>query len=169
LLERVRTGLAQPRGPDHDARKTDAVVAIGRDPAQGPLHEWSLFAQCGASGLDLALRGGAAANADSGRHLVDHLRTLLGAALADESTPIAALPMLTEPERRRLLIEFNDCAAPYPRAGLHELIAQQVSSTPEAIAVQYEDEQLTYAELEARANQLAHHLVDLGVGAEVLV
>ncbi|TMB86775.1 MAG: hypothetical protein E6J45_13410, partial [Chloroflexi bacterium] len=170
LLERVRTGLAQPRGPDHDARHTDAVVAITRDPAQGPLHEWWLFARRGANGLDLALRGGGAAgNADSTRSLVVQLRTLLSAALADPDTPIAALPMLTERERRRLVIEFNDCAAPYPRACVHELIAQQAGRTPEAIAVQYEDERLTYAELEERANQLAHHLVDLGVGAEVLV
>jgi amino acid adenylation domain-containing protein len=76
---------------------------------------------------------------------------------------------LTEPERRRLLVDLNDSAAPYPRACLHELFATQAASTPEAVAVQLMDRRLTYAELETRANQLANHLVELGVGPDVLV
>jgi amino acid adenylation domain-containing protein len=170
LLERVRAALADQSEEDHDARQTDVVVSIGGEPAPDPSHESWLYARRGANGLDLAVRGsGASAHADGGGSLVGHLRTLLNAALADQSTPIAALPVLTEPERRRLLIDFNDCAAPYPRACLQELIAQQARRTPKAIAVQYEDEQLSYAELEARANQLSHHLLDLGVAPEVLV
>jgi amino acid adenylation domain-containing protein len=86
---------------------------------------------------------------------------------ADPAT--VAAPPLDEQERARLLVELNDTAVPYPRACLHELIAQQAAATPDAIAVEYRDEHLTYAELEASANQLAHHLVDLGVDHDVLV
>ena len=70
---------------------------------------------------------------------------------------------------QRLLIDFNQTAADYPRACLHELIAEQAGETPDAVAVEFADERLTYAELDARANQLAHHLAELGVGPEVLV
>ncbi len=98
-----------------------------------------------------------------------HLRTLLNAAQADPEQPIGALPMLTEPERERLLYEWNQTTADYPQACLHELVARQAARTPDAIALQYETEQLTYAELESRTNQLAHHLRALGVGPEVLV
>jgi amino acid adenylation domain-containing protein len=76
---------------------------------------------------------------------------------------------LSESERRRLLIDFNDTAAPYPRECLHELIAEQARSTPGTVAIEFGEERLTYAELEARASQVAHHLLDIGVGAEVLV
>jgi amino acid adenylation domain-containing protein len=88
---------------------------------------------------------------------------------ADPGTVVAAPPPLDEQERTRLLVEFNDTAAPYPAACLHELVARQAAATPDAIAVEYRDEHLTYAELEASASQLAHHLIDLGVGPDVLV
>jgi len=76
---------------------------------------------------------------------------------------------LSESERRRLLIDFNDTAAPYPGECLHELIAEQARRTPGTVAIEFEEERLTYAELEGRASQLAHHLLEIGVGAEVLV
>ena len=76
---------------------------------------------------------------------------------------------LSESERRRLLIDFNDTAAPYPRACLHELIAEQARRTPGTVAIEFGEERLTYAELEGRASQVAHHLLDIGVEAEVLV
>ncbi|MDQ6607928.1 MAG: AMP-binding protein, partial [Actinomycetota bacterium] len=98
-----------------------------------------------------------------------HLRTLLAAAQADPQQPIGALPMLSEPERDQLLHGWNQTAEPYPEACLHELISRQAASTPDAIAVQYRDERLSYAELDSRTNQLAHHLQKLGVGPEVLV
>jgi amino acid adenylation domain-containing protein len=60
-------------------------------------------------------------------------------------------------------------AAEFPQVCLHELFARQAARSPDAIAVQYEDEVVTYSELEAGANQLAHHLRRLGVGPEVLV
>ena len=75
----------------------------------------------------------------------------------------------TELELRRLLVEWNDTASPIPEGGLHELIENQARCTPDAVAVEFRDRRLTYAELDAQANQLARHLMALRVGPEVLV
>src|SRR4029077_9625811 len=80
------------------------------------------------------------------------------------------LPCLGAAERHRLLVEWNDTAAAYPSAKcLHELFAAQAERTPDAVAVIYEAQHLSYGELDRRANQLAHHLRSLGVGPEVIV
>ncbi|MBA3806792.1 MAG: amino acid adenylation domain-containing protein [Solirubrobacterales bacterium] len=170
LLEQTRAALPGAPAADQDP-PADAVLAIDQQPAQNSGDEAWILARRTEASVDLELHGDGSALGSDGEPaaIVGHLRTLLDAARADPSTPIAALAMLTEPERRRLLIDFNDTAADYPRECVHELIAQQARSTPDAIAVQFAEEQITYAELEARASQLAHHLVDLGVGAEVLV
>lgn len=84
--------------------------------------------------------------------------------------PRAVLPLLTESENNQPLIAWNTTQAPYPRDRcVHRLFEAQVEQTPDAIAVIYEDQQLTYRELNARANQLAHALRQLGVGPDVLV
>src|SRR5512146_239643 len=102
--------------------------------------------------------------------LVGHWRVLLEAIVADPGQAISQLPLLTEAERQQLLIEWNDTAVEYPRDRcIHQLFEAQVERTPEATALVYETQQLTYGELNARANRLAHHLRSLGVGPEVLV
>jgi amino acid adenylation domain-containing protein/non-ribosomal peptide synthase protein (TIGR01720 family) len=101
--------------------------------------------------------------------LTGHLQTLLGSIVATPSAYVSELPLLDEQERR-LLSEWNRTRAEFPSEHcLHELIEEQVERTPEAVAVVFEQEQLTYAELNARANQLARHLRKLGVGPEVKV
>ena len=76
------------------------------------------------------------------------------------------LPLLGEAERRQVLEEWNETEAEYPKEKcVHELFEEQVEKTPEAVAVVYEDEQLSYGELNRRANQLAHHLRESGGGA----
>ncbi|WP_203228910.1 condensation domain-containing protein, partial [Lautropia dentalis] len=88
-----------------------------------------------------------------------HLKVLLSAMVADEACTLAQLPLLTEEEREQVIREFNATDAEYPKEALiHELFEQQVERTPQAVAVRYEDEQLTYVQLNARANQLAHRL-----------
>ncbi|WP_282580067.1 AMP-binding protein, partial [Paenibacillus odorifer] len=78
---------------------------------------------------------------------------------------IASLQFITPEEKQLLLYAFNDTAAAYPReATIHGLFEAQVEKTPNAVAVVYEDQQLTYAELNARANQLAWTLRGQGVG-----
>ncbi|MCP4662472.1 MAG: AMP-binding protein, partial [bacterium] len=78
---------------------------------------------------------------------------------------LGELPMLAEGERQQLLVEWNDTAAPYPREStIHELFEAQAARTPEAVAVVLGEEQVSYRELNRRANHLAHHLRACGVG-----
>jgi amino acid adenylation domain-containing protein len=99
-----------------------------------------------------------------------HYRTLLEGVVARPDREIAHLPLLTGPERRQLLIEWNDTKTDYPRNKcVHELFEAQVDRIPDAVALVLGDQQLTYGELNRRANQLAHFLRGLGVGSESLV
>ncbi|MEH2136767.1 non-ribosomal peptide synthase/polyketide synthase [Nostoc sp.] len=96
--------------------------------------------------------------------------TLLEGIVANPSERISQLPMLTASEQQQLLVEWNDTQADYPiDKCIHQLFEEQVERTPDAIAVVFENQQLTYHELNCRANQLAHYLQSLGVGADVLV
>jgi natural product biosynthesis luciferase-like monooxygenase protein/amino acid adenylation domain-containing protein len=102
--------------------------------------------------------------------LVGHFERLLEGIVVDPNRRLSELPLLAEAERHRLLVEWNDTAAEYPRDKcLHELFAEQAARTPEAVAVVYEDQQLSYGELDRRSNQLAHHLRGLEVGPETVV
>src|SRR5262249_26659395 len=94
---------------------------------------------------------------------------LLEAAVATPDRPIGRLDILSAAERATLLREWNDTARALPSATLPELFEAQVARTPDAVAVVFADGTLTYGELNARANQLAHHLRALGVGPEVVV
>ena len=99
-----------------------------------------------------------------------HWHVLLAAIAADPEQRISHLPLLTPAERRQLLPPASAAAREAPRRGcLHERFEAQVRHTPEATALAFEGERLSYAELNARANRLAHHLRSLGVGPEVLV
>jgi amino acid adenylation domain-containing protein len=99
-----------------------------------------------------------------------YLRRVLEAMAADDALGVERLPMLPEAERRRVLREFNDTRREYPReACVHELFEAQAARTPGAVAVVSEGERVTYAELNARANRLAHHLRDLGVAPDARV
>nr|WP_240979180.1 non-ribosomal peptide synthetase [Longimicrobium terrae] len=98
------------------------------------------------------------------------LESLVGALETAPGTVPGRLGVLPPDERQRVLREFNDTRREYPReACVHELFQGQAARTPGAVAVVYEGESLTYAELNARANRLAHHLRSLGVGPDVRV
>ena len=99
-----------------------------------------------------------------------HLQTLLEGMVGNPEQRLSELPLLTEAERRQMLVDWNNTGADFPQdTCLHQLFEAQVEKTPEAIAVVFEEQQLTYRELNRRANQLAHHLRELGVGPDVLV
>ncbi|WP_415835611.1 amino acid adenylation domain-containing protein, partial [Corallococcus soli] len=106
---------------------------------------------------------------DTAARMVTHLMVLLDAAIAAPELPLSQLRMLTPAERHTLLVEWNDTRTQLRRGLIHDLVAQQVARTPDATALVVGSERLTYATLEARANQLAHHLRSLGVGPEVRV
>jgi amino acid adenylation domain-containing protein len=102
--------------------------------------------------------------------LAGHFTTLLEEIVADPEQRIGLLPLLTEAERHQLLVEWNNTATDYPRDRcVHQLFEAQAARTPDAIAVVFGEQQLTYGELDARANRLAHHLRSLGIGADSLV
>ncbi len=97
------------------------------------------------------------------------LTALLDGAAAAPETPLARLPLLSPAERRRLVAELNDTARPLDETPIHHLFEAWVERTPAAPALVFEDERLSFAELDLRANRLAHRLCDLGVGPEVPV
>ena len=102
--------------------------------------------------------------------LLNHYETLLRGLLGNPNARLSELPLLTEVEQKQLLLDWNETYADYPQhATVQSLFEAQVEKTPDAIALVFKDKELTYAELNAKANRLAHHLIALGVGPEVLV
>jgi amino acid adenylation domain-containing protein len=102
--------------------------------------------------------------------LLGHLEILLAGAARNPEEPLSALPLLTPAELHQVATEWNDSLTCYPReARLHDLVAEWVIRTPEAVAVVFEESRLTYRELDSRAGLLAAHLRGLGVGPDVFV
>ncbi|HLL70298.1 MAG TPA: amino acid adenylation domain-containing protein, partial [Pyrinomonadaceae bacterium] len=104
------------------------------------------------------------------RRLAGHLQNLLTGVVAAPRRRVSSVPLLDEDERRLLLSKWNATREDYPlETPLHELIEAQVERTPDAVALFFEDERLTYRELNERANRLAHHLRSHGVAPETVV
>jgi amino acid adenylation domain-containing protein len=125
----------------------------------------TLFVTRGVEGLQLALEF-ASDLFDPGTidRMLTHAATLLTAALENPHERVSALPLMSAAERQQILVEWNMTEADTPRdCCIHHLIEGHASQTPSTTAVTYERDSLTYAELDSRANQLAHHLIGLGV------
>ena len=104
------------------------------------------------------------------RRMAGHFQTLIESIMATPSQLLSTLSLLTDVERHQLLVEWNNTQADSPtEVCIHQLFEAQVERTPGATAVAFQDEQVTYRELNCRANQLAHYLRALGVGPEVRV
>ncbi|MDB4951817.1 MAG: tycC2, partial [Gemmatimonadetes bacterium] len=104
------------------------------------------------------------------RRLVDHLARVLEQVADDAAIRLSELTLVDAAERAQLVERWNQTAAVYPAdSTIHALFEKQASRTPDAVAVTFGGESLTYRELDARANQVAHHLQRLGVGPEVRV
>ena len=102
--------------------------------------------------------------------LLGSFQTLLEAVVANPAQPLSQLPLLTEAERKQILIEWNDTGAEFPKDKcVHHLFEEQARRTPDAVALVFDDEQLTYRELDQRANHLAHELQHLGAGTDVCI
>ncbi len=102
--------------------------------------------------------------------LLEQLNNSIERILIEPDRSIFSLPLLTDRELHRVLVEWNDTQAEYPHDKcIHQLFAAQVELTPEAIAVSHDRQQLTYRELNNRSNRLAHYLRTLGVAPDVLV
>jgi amino acid adenylation domain-containing protein len=107
-------------------------------------------------------------DAETARRMGGHFVFILSAALAEPGRAVGDLPMLLDDERRALAA-WNATDRPYPPVLVHEAIARQAARTPDAVALTFEGTRLTYAELDARANQLANRLRRMGVGMETRV
>jgi amino acid adenylation domain-containing protein len=102
--------------------------------------------------------------------MAGHFQTLLESIVANPIGAICELPLLTPTQQRQLLQDWNDTQTDYPRdSSIHQMFEQQVARAPDAIAVTFPEGQLTYRELNDRANQLARYLQVLGVRSESLV
>ncbi|MBD2063918.1 non-ribosomal peptide synthetase [Funiculus sociatus GB2-A5] len=102
--------------------------------------------------------------------MLGHFKILLEGIVANPEQRISNLPLLSQGELHKLLIECNKTQADYPQNKcIYQLFEKQAEQNPDAIAVIFEDAQLTYQDLNIRSNQLAHHLQKMGVGSEVLV
>jgi amino acid adenylation domain-containing protein len=108
-------------------------------------------------------------NADRVERMAEHLLVLLRGIVAEPERRLSELPLLTETERRQI-VEWNDTTADYPaNACLHELFEAQATRTPDAVALEFNGERLTYSELNRRSVQFAYRLQALGVGPNIPV
>jgi amino acid adenylation domain-containing protein len=102
--------------------------------------------------------------------ILEHYRVLLEGIAANPDQRLSDLPLLMDKERHQQLVEWNNTRADYPHnLGIHRLFEARIRETPGAVAVVYEDQRLTYSELDTQASQLAHDLRKHGVGSDVLV
>ncbi|HEX6729355.1 MAG TPA: amino acid adenylation domain-containing protein, partial [Pyrinomonadaceae bacterium] len=102
--------------------------------------------------------------------MMGHYQTLLEGIVADAGKTISRLPILTSAEREQLLVDWNQTTTSYgEHKCVHELFSAQAELAPDSVAVSFEEHNLTYAELDQKANQLARFLRSRGVGAESLV
>ncbi|MDY6950341.1 MAG: amino acid adenylation domain-containing protein [Thermodesulfobacteriota bacterium] len=144
-----------PMAVDTDTSKFDLILFV----AEGPE----------------GLRGTVEYNADLFHgttviRMLQHYQCLLEAIIADPDQRVGALPLLTVRERHQLLVGWTDTRTDYPRDRcVHHLFASQAEKRPEAVALVCGDQQMTYGELNGRANRLGHYLQKLGVGPDVLV
>lgn len=197
LLARVReTCLGAYAHPDMPFEKLVEELQPERTLGQNPLFQISFAWQEAATGADLAFvtvaspfdltlfvrdgtDGTVRATAQYNRALfepgtiarfVSHYCMLLEGVAADPDCRLSELPLLSDAEKRQLLVEWNQTGREYPKDKcIHDLIEAQVERTPDAVAVVYGEKKLTYRELNRRANQLAHRLRTLNVGPDVLV
>ncbi len=102
--------------------------------------------------------------------MASHYQNILEEMLIGPDQSLSELEILSAAERQKILVDWNNMDGNYPlHKCIHQLFEEQVGRTPDATALVFENQQLTYQELNIRANQLAHYLVSMGVGPEVLV
>ncbi|MDX3544048.1 amino acid adenylation domain-containing protein [Streptomyces europaeiscabiei] len=101
--------------------------------------------------------------------LLGHYRTLLADALARPGTPVARLDLMSPEEYRQVVLDWNDTAHTVPADTWPAMFAEQVRQRPDSVALVFEDEELTYAELDERANRLSHALIARGAGPERII
>ena len=137
-------------------------IALGEEPAQFDLT--MMMAETD-QGLAAALQYNTDLfDATTIQRMLQHFHSLLQEIVSNPRTPVSTYSLLSETERQQLLVDWNQTQADYPRdLCIHDLIQGQVIRTPDAIAVQFEEESLTYQELDKRSDELANILITHGV------
>ena len=151
------------RLPDLEFARVETETGIS-------LFDMTLILNEGPDGLS----GGVEYNADlfdesTIARMMRHFQRLLEGLVSDPDRPVDALPLLTDEERAALVTAWREAPLQHTSLCMHQVFEQQVQRSPDAIAVVQGDVQLTYRELDQRANRLAHHLRSLGIGPEKLV
>ncbi|HID54502.1 MAG TPA: amino acid adenylation domain-containing protein, partial [Anaerolineae bacterium] len=149
--------------PDLTIQPVEAHLGIAKfDLTLFMLEEGSQFSGAWEYNTDLFDRG-------TIERMMSHFITLLRGVVTNPEEKTSRLPLLTEAERHQLLVEWNDTAVPVPDLCVHQLFEAQAEKTPQATAVRFADQTLTYEQLDQKANQLAHYLRQQGVQNEALV
>jgi amino acid adenylation domain-containing protein len=171
LVERVAAASGEQSAEQSDsAPELQVVVGVDSDPPAEGEHDLWFGARHSADGLVLTLDcWGDADDRSNADRVLGQLKRILEEAEADSGRRVGGMRLLPEVERSQVLEDWQRREMAYPPRCLHELIAERATETPDAIAVVFEGERLTYGELEARTNRLARHLGELGVGRETLV
>ncbi|HXU00093.1 MAG TPA: MupA/Atu3671 family FMN-dependent luciferase-like monooxygenase, partial [Polyangia bacterium] len=144
-------------------------AATGPDDVAASTVPLEVFAGDGPELTFTIVHDGARFDAPAIDRMGDHLLALLNAIATNLSPRVAELPRVSDREKHKLLVEWNDSATDFPRTSIHGAIEDQVARTPDAIAVVFRDQSLTYRELNRRANRVAHDLRQKGVGPDVMV
>jgi len=175
------TDVVEEFSREEDAEEKDSEEEDSAD--SEALAGW-IEVERGTANIDLALDLGEGPDGIVGRveystdlfdaatiqRMLQHFKMLLEAVVANPEQRISELPLLTEAESHQLLFEWNSTASTYPKDKcIHQLFEAQAEQNREAIAVVFQDEKLTYGELNRRANQLAHYLRRLGVKPDTFV
>ena len=145
-------------------------VQLREEETRTAFHDLSLFVAARQDGLRVRFEYRTDLfNTETIERMAEHFENLLAAIVQNPDRAVSELPLLGEAERARLLQAWNsECDFPVSVC-IHQRFEEQVKRTPENAAVSFEGENLSYAELNARANQLARYLVRMGVGPDVLV
>jgi amino acid adenylation domain-containing protein len=156
--------------PASDIEAAGVVFHAERVPLRGAMYDIDFIAEPRPDGLALAATYVPELfDPATIQRLLGNWEVLLRGVAADPSARLSQLPVLTQQELHAELVEWNDTAAQFPPLCIHEGFEAQVARAPGAVAAQFEDEQLSYAELNASANRIARRLRSSGVGPEVLV
>ena len=108
--------------------------------------------------------------AETIQRMLSHYQNLLSAVVENPNQPITLLPLMSPTEQQQLLVAWNNTKTEYPTDKcIHELFEAQVEKKPSALAIVFEEQKLTYSQLNSKANQLAHYLQQLGVQPQMLV
>ena len=178
----VPPDLAERLGIESDpSRHPIFQVVFSAEIGQAPTDS-SFFFETSVSGLDLSLElagdsqlslrlhyNQALFESGTAARMLDHMQRLLAGAVEDINRSSAELPMLTDRELHQQLVERNNTARNFPRRCLHEIVEAMAAKAPNEIAVIHRRDQLSYGELNARSNQVAHYLREQGVGRNARV